>query len=233
MEAAAQLQTTDIDELEQVAEQTSGRGNTRSKQGGRGWHGGRFGWSAQPALERASAAREPKKPIAAKESPAPEVAKPVTRLFFGCETTSYSELINAIRDRVGQLGIRYEDFDSLADFPDGMTGKALGPSQAKRLGPEKLFDALRAASLKIRVEPDEQQLAKMQKRMAENCQPRQANQARMSNRNHLRPSEQLIARVLTHLANNTDGGLALLNGAAKKARSNWAQHAAQIRYGKG
>jgi hypothetical protein len=222
---AAQLQTTsDIEELEQIARQSDIRVNERGRRG-------KFGWAIPPNIERASAAREVEEEV--KPCAAPEVAKPVIRLFFGSEATSCSELINAIRDRVGQLGIRYEDFDSLADFPDGLTGKVLGPAQAKRLGPEKMFDALRAASLKIRVEPDEQQLAKMQKQMAENCQPRQANQARMNNRNHLRPSQQLIDRVLTHLANNTNGGLALLNDAAKKARSNWARHAHQIRYGKG
>jgi hypothetical protein len=225
---SAQLQTTsDIDELEQIASQNDIHVNIRRKQGSRGWRGG-FGWSPPPNIERASPERE--RNVVAIESPKPE-ATPVTHLFFGCEAASYSELINAIRDRVGQLGIRYQDFDVLADFPDGLTGKALGQSEAKRLGPEKVFDALRAASLKIRIEPDEQQLAKMQNQMAENCQPRQANQARKSNRNHARPSEVLIQRVLNYLC-NTRGGLARLNNAVNKARVNGILHASNVRWGK-
>jgi hypothetical protein len=230
MPAVAQLETTsDLTELEQIAAQTSIHGNTRSNRGEGGWRGSLFGWSAAPNIERASPARE--RNVVAIESPKPEEATPVTHLFFGCEAASYSELINAIRDRVGQLGIRYQDFDVLAGLPDGMTGKALGPSQAKRLGPEKLFDTLRAASLKIRIEPDEQQLAKMKNQMAENCQPRQANQARKSNRNHARPSEVLIQRVLNYLC-NTRGGLARLNNAVNKARDNGILHASNVRWGK-
>jgi hypothetical protein len=109
----------------------------------------------------------------------------------------------------------------------------LGGAQVKRLGIEKFFDALRGAGLRIRLEEDPEQTERMLARIAENYNPRQANQARPNNNNHLRPSEQLIDRVLTHPANNTNGGLALLNGAAKKARSNWARHAHQVRYGKG
>jgi hypothetical protein len=229
MPAALQLETTsDIDELEIIARQTDPHVNGRTHNA---WRGKGFRWSISPGIERAKAAHVAKEPFAAKESPVVEKATPVIHIFTGANVTSYTELINAIRSRLGELGIRYQDFDSLADFPSGLTGKVLGPSQAKRLGPEKLLDAVRAASLRIRIEPDEQQLGKMQKQMAENCQPRQANQARMNNRNHLRPSQQLIDRVLTHLA-NTNGGLALLNGAAKQARSNWARHAHKVRYGK-
>lgn len=113
------------------------------------------------------------------------------------EVTSYTELIGAIQARIGELGIRYEDFDVLAGFAPGLSGKVFGPSQVKRLGPEKLFDAMRAASLKIRAEPDAEQLAKMQKQMAENCQVRQTNQARMGN--HASPiSVHLRDRVYGH-----------------------------------
>lgn len=112
--------------------------------------------------------------------------------------TSYTELIGGITARLGELGIRYEDFDDLAGFAPGLSGKVFGPSQVKRLGPEKLFDALRAASLRLRVEPDPEQLAKMQKQMLEKCQPRQANQARMGNASS--PiSKPLQNRVFGHI----------------------------------
>jgi hypothetical protein len=90
------------------------------------------------------------------------------------------------------------------------------------------FVALRGAGLRIKLEEDPEQTAKMLARVAENYNPRQANQARMSNENHRRPSQNLIDRVLTHLANNTPGGLTLLNNAARKARSNWGAYGARL-----
>lgn len=100
---------------------------------------------------------------------------------MSAEVTSYTEAIEVLRTRVGELGMRQADFDELAGFPAGLSGKVFGPSQVKRLGPEKMFDALRAAGLRIRLEIDPEQTAKMQARIAENYNPRQANQARMNN----------------------------------------------------
>lgn len=116
------------------------------------------------------------------------------------EVTTYTELIGVIRTQIGVLGVRYEDFDVLADFPDGLTGKAFGPSQVKRLGPEKLFDALRCAGLRLRVEDDPEQIEKMLARIKlKLMQPRQANQARMNN--HSSPVGILLtSRVFRHYA---------------------------------
>lgn len=94
------------------------------------------------------------------------------------EVTSYTELIAGIQAQVEALGVRLVDFDDLAGFPAGLSGKAFGMLQVKRLGPEKLFDALRAAGLRLRVEIDPEQVEKMKLRIAENYNPRQANQAR-------------------------------------------------------
>jgi hypothetical protein len=94
------------------------------------------------------------------------------------DVTSYTELIGGIQARIAALGIRQLDFDKLAGFPEGLSGKVFGMLQVKRLGPEKLFDALRAAGLKLRIEEDPEQLARMQKQIAEKCQVRQANQSR-------------------------------------------------------
>lgn len=113
--------------------------------------------------------------------------------------TSYTELIGAIKTRIGVLGIRYEDFDVLAGFPSGLSGKVFGPAQVKRLGPEKLFDAMRAASLMIEVRDDPAQLEKMRNQMAEHCQIRQANQARPAN-SASPVSAQLLSRCFKHLS---------------------------------
>src|SRR6266404_5497490 len=115
------------------------------------------------------------------------------------EVTSYSELISVIRDRVGALGVRYQDFDSLAGFPDGLSGKVFGPAQVKRLGIEKAFDALRCAGLRLRVEEDPEQIAKMQAWIEKKMiQPRQGNQARMNN--HASAiSSHLLSRAFGHI----------------------------------
>jgi hypothetical protein len=94
------------------------------------------------------------------------------------EVTSYTELMAGIQAQVEALGLKLKDFDDLCDFPEGLSGKVFGMLQVKRLGPEKMFDALRAAGLRIRIELDPEQLEKMQKRITENYNPRQANQAR-------------------------------------------------------
>jgi hypothetical protein len=114
--------------------------------------------------------------------------------------TSYTELIAEIREQVGRLGVRYEDFDVLAGFPAGLTGKALGPAQVKRLGPEKLFDAIRAAGGRLRFEVDPEQFERMKGTIARKLmQPRQANQARMNN--EASPAgRHMMGRVFRHFA---------------------------------
>lgn len=112
--------------------------------------------------------------------------------------TSYTELIGVIRTEVERLGVRSLDFDDLAGFPQGLTGKVFGMLQVKRLGPEKLFDAIRAAGLRLRIEIDPEQQAKMIERIANNFIPRQANQAR--NGNHASAiSTQVLSRAFGHV----------------------------------
>jgi len=129
--------------------------------------------------------------------------------------TSYTELMASIQAQVGALGLRLLDFDDLAGFPAGLSGKVFGAAQVKRLGPEKVFDALRAAGLRLRVEIDPEQQVKMQTRISENYNLRQANQARPNN--HASPvSTALLSRVFKHLSRS-----------ATKAR--WADKSPQER----
>jgi hypothetical protein len=222
--------------LEEIAEQTSFRFNagTRQRQTKCKW-----GHVVPPNLTHAKVAREGN----AIEKPAALI--PAARLdedekdtvqtmdgqggpqearIISESVTCYTELIAGIQARVGELGICQADFDKLAGFADGLTGKAFGPSQVKRLGPEKLFDAIRAAALRLRLEADPEQLERMQKQIAENCQPRRANQARMGNRSHL--NNKIITEVLGYLANKR-GGLTVLNNAVREARSNCARRGAR------
>lgn len=141
--------------------------------------------------------------------------------------TSYTEAVEAIRARVGELQLRYQDFDDLAGFPAGLSGKVFGILQVKRLGPEKLFDAIRAAGLRFKVEIDPEQTAKMQARITDNYNPRQANQAR--NNNHASPvSTAALSRVFKHLSRL--GNEARKRKMTKVQRSKSAQHAANSRW---
>jgi hypothetical protein len=213
--------------LEEIAEQASFRINEHS-------HRGKFGWGVSPNIARASVVREAK-PASPKirSVAAPKESTPTVHIFPATEVTCYSELINALKEQVGLMGVRYEDFDTLVDWAAGLTGKVFGPSQVKRLGPEKLFDAVRAAGLRLRVEIDPEQEAKMKARISQNYNPRQSNQARRDNhwRSQCPPGEKMIDRVLSYLANRK-GGLARLNKAVKQARSNWARQAAKALWGK-
>jgi hypothetical protein len=133
----------DLESLEETAEQNAFAVNLRTKHGN-------LSWALSSNIEHAAIPR--KTTNAASIAPIAVVAEPPTGSTI--EITTYTELIESVRQRVGELGIRYVDFDKLAGFAEGLTGKAFGPSHVKRLGIEKVFDALRAASLKLRVEHD-------------------------------------------------------------------------------
>jgi hypothetical protein len=212
---------SDIEDLEEFERQTAVRVNERSiRRPGRNW-------GLSPNIARASVSREIAKPPVLIPAASNEEAKINMPTHGGPQEItiiSYTELIAGIQARIGELGIRQVDFDKLAGFAEGLTGKVFGASQVKRLGPEKLFDAIRAAGLKLKLEADPEQLERMRKQIAENCQPRQSNQARMGNRSHL--SNKTIDDVLSYLANKR-GGLTQLNAAVSAARSNWARHAAK------
>jgi hypothetical protein len=211
--------------LEEIAEQTSSRFNegTRSPKPGNKW-----GRAVPANLTHSKVAREKKPEPTATPSPpsaTPETDRPEV-ILTSVEVTCYSELIGGIKARLGELGIRQVDFDKLANWAEGLTGKAFGPGMVKRLGPEKLFDAIRAAGLKLRLEADPEQLEKMQKQIAENCRPRQAHQVRLHNQANI--DQRTVDRVLTYLTTKK-GGLARLRAAVKEARSNWARHAVKAR----
>jgi hypothetical protein len=195
-----------LEGIEEIAEQTKFSVNIDARSHHVRGPGRKLGWGISPAIEHGSPARE--KPLAAPASKAPETVKENGEpevVFAGDEVTTYTELIAGIQARLGELGIRQVDFDVLAGFAPGLAGKVFGPSQVKRLGPEKLFDAIRAAGLKLKLEAGPKQLERMRKQIAENCEPRQAKQARMGNRSHL--SNKIIDDVLGYLANRK-GGLA-------------------------
>lgn len=149
--------------------------------------------------------------------------------------TSYTELVEGIRDRVGVLGMRYQDFDDLAGFPAGLSGKVFGPMQVKRLGIEKLFDALRGAGLRLTIEEDPEQTARMRARIAEHYNPRQASQARQSN--HASTiSSHVLSRAFSHVMRQARkqrwaGTTAAERSAhaSKMAKERWRKHRKRLK----
>lgn len=133
------------------------------------------------------------------------------------EITTYTELIGGIKAQVEALGVRQLDFDRLAGFPPGLSGKVFGLLQVKRLGPEKIFDALRAAGLRLRIEIDPEQMAKMQARIEKKLMhPRQANQARPGHASSP-ASTAVLSRVFRPLARK--GGKKRWHRVSKEDRS--------------
>jgi hypothetical protein len=163
-------------------------------------------------LERERPERPETKPPQTK--PIPPALEPIAA---AAPVTSYNEAIEVIRARVGdRLKISYANFDALCTFPAGLTGKVFGPSQIKRFGLEKFFDAIRGAGLRIRFEEDPEQTAMILDRIKNNFAPRQANQARPCNTSH--PSAKMIDNILDYLTRKK-GGLGRLNSAVREARS--------------
>lgn len=137
------------------------------------------------------------------------------------EVTSYTELMAGIQAQVEMLGVRQLDFDRLAGFPAGLSGKVFGLLQVKRLGPEKIFDALRAAGLRLRIEVDPEQLARMQARIEKKLMhPRQANQSRNGHA-ATKASAAVLSRILKPFAK--DGGKARWANKSPKERSEHAR----------
>jgi len=130
--------------------------------------------------------------------------------------TTYTEMMAGIQAQVENLNLKLTDFDDLAGFPSGLSGKVFGMLQVKRLGPEKLFDALRAAGLRIRLEVDPEQEAKMRQRIADNYNPRQAKQSRPGHASSL-PSSAVFTRVLKPVGRL--GGKARWAGKSKAERA--------------
>lgn len=130
--------------------------------------------------------------------------------------TSYTELIGGIGAKVQRLNLRQADFDELAGFAPGLSGKVFGMLQVRTLRLEKLFDALRAAGLRLRLEDDPEQEAKMLARISSNYNLREANQARPGHASTT-PSSAVLTRVFKAMGRT--GGKARWHKKSKKARS--------------
>lgn len=136
------------------------------------------------------------------------------------EVTSYTELIAAIEAGRIEMSVRQLDFERLISVTQGHWGKAAGMLQVKKLGIEKIFDALRGAGLRIRIEVDPDQRAKMLARCTLKFNPMQANQSRPRHSSSM-PSSAVLTRVLRPLAR--------IGGKARWAKKTKAERSAHMK----
>jgi hypothetical protein len=96
---------------------------------------------------------------------------PVLSPEFSQAANSYSDLLQALRQRAEQLDISRSTIDSLAGIADGLASKILGLGQSKRLGLETLGGVLQAMSLRIVVEHDDDMYQSMRHRYVKRDAP--------------------------------------------------------------
>jgi hypothetical protein len=144
------------------------------------------------------------------------------------EVTTYTEMIAAIDAARQRRGWRHLDFEKLVDMAEGSWAKVAGPVQMRRLGPEKFFDAMRAAGLKIIAEDDPEQIERMNRQVAKKLiHPGQLNQAR--NGNHASAiSSAVLSRAFGHVLRKARK--ARWAGKTPEERSAHARNIANIRW---
>lgn len=86
----------------------------------------------------------------------------------------YEGLIDALRAQKERLGLSDSAVDELSGMPLGYTGKVLGPSQARNLGPASFGLLLQTLCLRLAPLEDAEQLAKLKARFEQKT----ASQAR-------------------------------------------------------
>lgn len=108
---------------------------------------------------------------------------------------TYEALVEALKDRAGELGISYADIDLIAGLTSGYAGKCLGPSMVKRLGALTLFLILPALGLRVALVRDD----KAAQRSIARVVRRHDNQARVGN-NAAPVSDRVVERALRRMA---------------------------------
>jgi hypothetical protein len=146
---------SDLEGLEEVAEQTSLRVNERTKSGGKGFRAAIF--KISPNIEHTAVQREKKKtpkPIVAKQPRVESVASPPTvSTCIARPVVGYRGLVETCRQRADELAISRLEIDRLAGLPTGYSAKLLGKEGAalkqKRMWPASLEAILGTLGLQI------------------------------------------------------------------------------------
>jgi hypothetical protein len=159
---------SDLDALSEVADSmkvVSERGF-----GARAPYGG---WAMPPNIERAAShCKRPAKPklrtapVAAKQESTMQPARPSAALRM---IRDHSQLVDAIRDRVDELGMTRLELDHQAGLQSGYSGKLLSRNHIKGFGKVSLGPTLGALGCVLILIEDPAQTARIKARM----QPRQ------------------------------------------------------------
>jgi hypothetical protein len=78
------------------------------------------------------------------------------------EIESYARLVEALRDRVCEVGTTFAGVDQLAGLPDRYAQKLLGHDPIKSMGAISMFPILAALGLRLLLVPDPPALEKLQ-----------------------------------------------------------------------
>lgn len=92
--------------------------------------------------------------------------------------SNYDAFVDAIRERVDEMGMTRLELDHQAGMQEGYAGKLLGPGHVKVFGMRSLGDTLGAIGCKLLLVEDADQTAKMRARIKPRQRPvRQAASA--------------------------------------------------------
>jgi hypothetical protein len=140
--------------------------DNRTRRRGNDW-----GTGLSPAIERASASREPKKPqlpVAFKPAPAEvvEVAAivPAPIAIHGrvlAKFSDYNGLHRAIAARAAELQLTRHELDHLSGNLDGYSAKVLAPTQYRKFGPVSLGNTVGALGCYLLLIEDETETRKL------------------------------------------------------------------------
>jgi hypothetical protein len=140
---------SELDAIEEIAQQRALAVNERTRHG-------KFGWRISPNIEHTAVQREKKKvarPAPSDVKPAPPPTVPMrNNAALGRLISDYRGLLEAFRERAKELEISREGIDEIAGWADGYAGKLLGGAAAKRrkiIGPLSLELLLAALGLKL------------------------------------------------------------------------------------
>jgi hypothetical protein len=83
----------------------------------------------------------------------------------------YDALVEAVRDRVDEMGLTRHELDHQAGMQEGYSAKILGPKRGKVFGMKSLGDTLGAIGCKLLLVEDEAQTARIRARMKPRQRP--------------------------------------------------------------
>jgi len=138
------------------------------------------------------------------------------------EAREYHELVAIIRARTNELGTTMEVVDEVAGLPTRYTSKVFAPMAIKILGKVSLGAILGALCVKLTVETDDEQLAKIRHRLTPRKNVRRPRDMLARGRGHVLKNNSELARHLQHR-------WAALT--TRRQRRRWALQGAQARWG--